>query len=572
VPEPAWSRSLPLKLGAADLWDLLWRPETQALWLGPGSDVQLHAGRRCALRDEAGVWRSDVITRAKRPERVELAGGTAIAIAAHENGCALTISDLAGGADVERYWTRRLELVRQLAGAVARRRSDVSQAVIVIHGIGEQHPGATLSNLVASGALAGPVGEGVWVKPDRHSESFELRKVQFKGDFEGRLPSTDVFELYWAHMIRDTRLGQVIGWARKLLLRRPPPRLIGAWATLWLLIVAVGVLGIVSVAGKAPWLAGLTVVLGFVWRALLKAVVVNVLGDAPRYLLPLPDNIALRQSIREAGVDLIERLHGEGYDRIVILGHSLGSVIAYDIITNAWIAMNRDHCRPHDTTFTASVAVEKQIGQEVAVEDAQRLQHVAWNELRANTQPWRVTDLVTVGSPLTYADYLLAGSRAELDGLKRDRILPACPPQTELEASSGHHRVTYDRGFASPFRAKPGTFRTYHHGAPFAVTRWTNLYFKSGAGGLTGDIVGGPVAPLFGPWIRDVELAPPRPWLAHTLYWRKVEPPDAHLAELREALGLRARPELVTLLQRIPAYALSARGASPERAPGPLAW
>ena len=87
-----------------------------------------------------------------------------------------------------RYWARRLELVKQLAGAVGRRRRDVSQAVIVIHGIGEQHPGATLRNLVASGALADPVGESVWIKPDRRSESFELRKVTFKADFEGKLP------------------------------------------------------------------------------------------------------------------------------------------------------------------------------------------------------------------------------------------------------------------------------------------------------------------------------------------------------------------------------------------------
>jgi hypothetical protein len=571
VPEP-WSRSLPLKLGAADLWDLLWRPETQALWLGPGSDIQLHRGRRCALRDEAGVWRTDVVKSAQRPELIELERGTTIAIASEGDGCRLTVADPTGEAEAMRYWTRRLELVKQLAGVVVRRRHDVSQAVIVIHGIGEQHPGATLRNVIASSALTDPVGERVWIKPDRRSESFELRKVTLKADFEGKLPRTDVFELYWAHMIRDTRLGQVIGWARKLLLRRPPQRLRGAWVALWSLIVAVAVLGAASVAGEAPWLAVVAVILGFVWRALLKAVVVNVLGDAPRYLLPLPDNIALRQRIREAGVDLVERLHREGYDRIVILGHSLGSVIAYDIVTNAWITMNRDHRSPHDTTFTDSIAVERRIGEPTPVQDAQRLQHAAWNELCANTQPWRITDLVTVGSPLTYADYLLAGSRAELDVLKVDRILPACPPQPEVEPSTGHRRVTYDCPFATPFRAAPGTFRTYHHAAPFAVTRWTNLYFKSGAGGLSGDIVGGPVAPMFGPWIRDVELVPPRRWVAHTLYWRQVKPPDAHLNALREALNLRVRPDLVTLRQRIPAYALSVRGASPDRAPGPTAW
>ena len=137
------------------------------------------------------------------------------------------------------------------------------------------------------------------------------------------------------------------------------------------------VLGIVSLAGKSPWLAGVTVVLGFAWRSLLKAVVVNVLGDAPRYLLPLPDNVALRQRIREEGVHLIERLHGQGYDRIVILGHSLGSVIAYDIITNAWIAMNS---RPAARTTRRSPRRSPSSSRsgKTTVENAQQRQYAAW--------------------------------------------------------------------------------------------------------------------------------------------------------------------------------------------------
>jgi hypothetical protein len=43
------------------------------------------------------------------------------------------------------------------------------------------------------------------------------------------------------------------------------------------------------------------------------------------------------------------------------------------------------------------------------------------------------------------------------------------------------------------------------------------------------------------------------------LYWREVKPPDEHLAALRKALELRV-PDLVKLLQRIPAYALSPVG------------
>lgn len=60
-------------------------------------------------------------------------------------------------------------------------------------------------------------------------------------------------------------------------------------------------------------------------------------GDAARYLSPSPENIALRQRIRTDGVALLRRLHESGeYDRIVVVGHSLGSVIGYDMLTALW--------------------------------------------------------------------------------------------------------------------------------------------------------------------------------------------------------------------------------------------
>ena len=48
------------------------------------------------------------------------------------------------------------------------------------------------------------------------------------------------------------------------------------------------------------------------------------------------ENVAARQTIREAGVDLLTKLHGSGnYDRIIVIGHSLGSVIGYDVLNYA---------------------------------------------------------------------------------------------------------------------------------------------------------------------------------------------------------------------------------------------
>src|SRR5437764_393830 len=57
-------------------------------------------------------------------------------------------------------------------------------------------------------------------------------------------------------------------------------------------------------------------------------------GDAARYLHVAPPNIQGRRQIREAGIDLLEKLHQSGeYDRIILVGHSLGSVIGFDILT-----------------------------------------------------------------------------------------------------------------------------------------------------------------------------------------------------------------------------------------------
>ena len=576
-PPLRWAKRMPLV--PDQLWDLMWRREGQRAWFGPESQVLGRRGSRCVLTDEAGAWRTSRLVEWRPGARagfvvepgpswvdhvdtqvsIELTAdgedGTLVAI--QETGV-----DRRWAGEVDRFWSRRLQCLEELIKATRRRRGAIRQAVVVIHGIGEQEPGVTLGQLARSGVLSSGQTERMWVKPDRVSGSYELHRFTLSNS-ETR-PITDVFEFYWAHVIRDTTLSQIGAWLKRLLGRwRVPAPLRPMWVFAWMLIVMAIALALARLAGLQTvtrWLAGGTIVsavVGLLWTLIARSLAVDVLGDAARYLVPHPANIAHRQAIRKAGVELIESLHASGrYDRIVILGHSLGSVIAYDIVTYAWAGMHFQHQRPGRPSFKEIVEVERQL----AVKDAkaaQEIQWKAWCRQRLNTQPWLVTDLVTVGSPLTYADLLMAATPEQFTQAKADRILPTCPPTAELEAKRQYLRVTFEQGYRDAVENQGRTFTMFHHAAPFAVTRWTNLFFEVGKLGLEGDLIGGPVAPRFGDWVRDVSLKPPRKGFTHTWYWRAAAGAEnAHLEELRNALHLDARAELRALVKTLPASML----------------
>ncbi len=57
------------------------------------------------------------------------------------------------------------------------------------------------------------------------------------------------------------------------------------------------------------------------------------LGDAARYFRASPGNVLVRREIRKQAVDMLDTLHKWGiYDRIVVVAHSLGTVVAYDML------------------------------------------------------------------------------------------------------------------------------------------------------------------------------------------------------------------------------------------------
>ena len=91
------------------------------------------------------------------------------------------------------------------------------QAVLLIHGIGDQKPMDTLRGFVEAvwtqdSAVHHPfVPATVWSKPDLVSDSFELRRLTTPRNKAGI--RTHFNEFYWAHLIQDTTLSHVLGAA-----------------------------------------------------------------------------------------------------------------------------------------------------------------------------------------------------------------------------------------------------------------------------------------------------------------------------------------------------------------------
>jgi hypothetical protein len=418
------------------------------------------------------------------------------------------------------------------------------QAVIVIHGIGNQRPMDTLRPFVDAVLGVDPTKEQdplYYSKPDDTSATFELRRLQSRDS----RPRTDYFELYWQHLVPTATWDRIIAWLALLLNRRKddvPVALRGLWAFTRVLALVTALLLVLTIVvwlfpGLVPGMdtqpSDAALPLGLAAVALLiQGVVLNYVGDAATYLSPDPQNIAARQAVREAGVELLERLH-EGldderkYDRIVIVGHSLGSVIGYDILTYAWPRFNDWHGRPdrpaRDKVLAAEGAARDLWAARAStpqeLESARNLwlgaSRELWIEQRTNEFPWLVTDFITLGSPLAHGLLLLARSRAEFERKKAQNELPVSPPLPDHKGEFSYH-VNYKREDGTP-----RTTIALHHAAVFAVTRWTNLYFPARFG-LKGDLIGGPIDGELGPGVVDIDVTTMtrRGWLAHTSYWR----------------------------------------------------
>lgn len=293
--------------------------------------------------------------------------------------------------------------------------------------------------------------------------------------------------------------------------------------------------------------------------AIATGLMLRSLGDAARYFDNTPDNVSDIGAIQREAVDLLLRLEsavtitGEyKYDRVVVVGHSLGSVIAYDAIRFAWSTTNRAVRVPSDPESAGGVMVRSVEKAAYALVSADRTGEdptgafAKYRQAQARlsdylrfTSPadnvygrrWIVTDFISVGSPLTYADVLQASSPTDLRRQLETRVVAAAPPVPQRTSADDYRLRVRGAGRTST--------EFLHQAAPFAATRWTNIYYPH-------DLVGGPVCGRFGPGIRDVALpgsSLPPPWgfvlrYPHSSYWNDSQ----GTTSVRLLRGLIRRP------------------------------
>lgn len=501
-------------------------------------------------------------------------------------------------------------------------------AVVVIHGMGEQRPMETLRAFVETlwernpdlfAGLDKPTDHNnfdTWSKPDRVSGSAELRRITTA---RARTPGVerqkgiraDFFELHWADITADSTWQDFRIWVSRLLFRNPfrcevPSRVLLVWMFLWLISIAVVISVLSTVLSRVPVVKEMSLLAFLGWSgwgwvtvgllvlgASVKAFLTEYFGDVARYATASPRNIKIRQAARDRGLKLLRQLHTtEEYLRVIVVGHSLGSILAHDLLALAWSDTVGELRLSEKSPILAGIAACEKAGLEllsasgesaipattvarhergcacrgptrkVSTDFTQKLseyrqaQRQLFNLLRAETigepgeerRAWLISDLVTLGSPLAHANFLVARNGCELQVMTRSREILRSPPV--YEAKPGN----LDPVFTFRPSKEPDITRM-HHAAAFAPVRWANLHDETGPWlFLKGDMISGPVSQDYGPGAVDLRVMPRRFGLlgaifprlfTHTLYWsysRASNETPEHVLALRDAVNILDDP------------------------------
>ena len=318
----------------------------------------------------------------------------------------------------------------------------------------------------------------------------------------------------------------------------------------------------ISLTDAVAGVSGVAAVAVPVLAAVAGGFALRSLGDAARYLSSDPENVREREAVRAGLMTTLRSLTDDKdpvtgrhrYDRIVLVGHSLGTVIAYDALQAFWATaapcIEVPFARASPPTSRRTELLEEAVlrMEDLAAEQESRTDDQGWQKLWLGLQPplyealkadavptgagglhngrdrWIVSDLVTLACPLTHADVLVASGADDLCERTADGIFAAAPPRparptsepcTDEDSSSTTSAASPDEansGTSGVGAPEPPRFRLghwdgpgrgyssrFHQAAVFAPTRWTNMY-------ITHDLVGGPLAGRFGPGVKDVPL------------------------------------------------------------------
>jgi hypothetical protein len=423
------------------------------------------------------------------------------------------------------------------------------QAVVVIHGMGEQRPMETLRSFVKGVKAVLEASDPsekrstVRSKPDSIGNIYET--VRLSMDSTRNRPITDFYEFYWAHNMRGTKFSQMLTWIFHLVfssVSKVPPRLKKLWWTIWILfVVFVAGATILSVGNNLSNIKKIIAPLAaiFIFPVLLsavgsfiKSVFLNSAGDAARYFTPEPDNISERSNIRQQGIQFLQKLHQiqtiEKVDRIIVVAHSLGTVVGYDLM--------RLLCTTYNEIYRPQLEIKQPLLEKLDaflltkdnLDEFRKLQFMTWDEQKVNGNPWLISDFVTLGAAINAADYFMV-TQETFENLIIQREMPVCPPAKDTKDDS----MIYNCWPPFEIEGQKRTIKLLNHGALFAVTRWTNIFYSC-------DYVGGPMQRKFKNGIKDVEIPRKSIWFypgGHTDYWNIKDKQNA-LSEIIKAMCL----------------------------------
>lgn len=413
------------------------------------------------------------------------------------------------------------------------------QAIILIHGIGEQRPMDTAITFAKTISRGAPIR----YKPSRHGLRGEINRVTVPKNDD--TPRTDIYEYYWAHQFRDNKLSTINNWifslarqCAKKWLKTPDAggNAIAPTKEKLILVIALGyltiILGVatalVFAATSLQGLAALLIGLYFLYYVCVSSLLFGYAADAAKYLSNHPDNIDARGRVRSGAIDLLRELNDTPeYNRILIVGHSLGSVIGLDAMTQYWHevcdkpVLKPDQPDPLTATYHQLMGVLEKNPDQIA--DYQEHQERFRRILCDSQINWKISDFVTVGSPLSFANFLLAKDDQDFHFKTREsRQLMKSPPAGE----QADHLYLKNEEIAATSVIHPTK------SAAFLFTRWTNLHG-------TKDPIGGKVRPLFGDGINDICVKSTSFVAAHTEYFSGKKTPITD--KLMEALMLSAK-------------------------------